>query len=87
MEAARPLAERFLASVRSLSIPWQDHRIRITVSLGLAELQAGEDGASWLGRADRALYEAKASGRDRLVCAPADANPAVPEPATTAPGL
>jgi diguanylate cyclase (GGDEF)-like protein len=42
----------------------------VTASLGVAELLAGDDRDHWLGRADRALYEAKRAGRDRVVCAP-----------------
>ena len=40
--------------------------IRITVSVGLAQIRSGESPAQWLERADRALYQAKDSGRDRL---------------------
>jgi diguanylate cyclase (GGDEF)-like protein len=39
----------------------------VTVSLGLAEWDRNEDADSLLGRADRALYEAKRSGRDRVI--------------------
>ena len=43
----------------------------ITVSIGVAELAHALDGdvTSWVGRADRALYEAKALGRDRIALA------------------
>jgi diguanylate cyclase (GGDEF)-like protein len=40
-----------------------------TLSAGVAGLQAGEDGQGVLKRADEALYEAKASGRNRSVIA------------------
>jgi PleD family two-component response regulator len=42
----------------------------MTASIGLAELKRGEDADGWLERADRALYQAKSNGRDRLVIAP-----------------
>lgn len=42
---------------------------RVTASFGVALLQAGEKPDDWLARADEALYEAKASGRDRIVYA------------------
>jgi len=38
-----------------------------TVSAGIAHRQAGESMGQHLRRADVALYEAKASGRDRMV--------------------
>jgi diguanylate cyclase len=43
--------------------------IRVTVSVGLTEHIAGESVTQTLERADRALYEAKAQGRNRTVAA------------------
>lgn len=36
----------------------------VTISLGVAELQTGEDYQSWVNRADEALYRAKRAGRN-----------------------
>lgn len=44
----------------------------VTSSFGVAELAAGEDGGSLLLRVDRALYQAKEGGRNRVVGAAAD---------------
>lgn len=41
----------------------------VTISVGVASLQPGEDGASLLARADQALYQAKREGRDRVCSA------------------
>ena len=41
----------------------------VTSSFGVASLRQGERVYSWLGRADQALYRAKAAGRDRIVFA------------------
>ena len=43
----------------------------VTVSIGAAVLEPGEDTQAWLARADAAMYEAKRLGRDRAVLAPA----------------
>ena len=45
--------------------------LRLTCSLGVAELKDGDsDGGALLSRADAALYGAKAGGRDRAYPAP-----------------
>jgi len=41
----------------------------LTVSIGVAGLAEGDTAASLLGRADKALYQAKGQGRDRVVFA------------------
>jgi diguanylate cyclase (GGDEF)-like protein len=63
------LAERLLTAVRHLELPGRGDAVRITVSVGVAEALTGEPADSWLARADRALYEAKAEGRDRVAVA------------------
>jgi two-component system cell cycle response regulator len=40
--------------------------LAVTISLGVAALEPGEDALTALARADAALYEAKASGRNRV---------------------
>lgn len=45
----------------------EQNRLIITFSAGVAELAAGEDIESALKRADTAMYEAKRSGRNRVV--------------------
>jgi len=42
---------------------------KITASLGVAELQNDESGASLLSRADKALYKAKLEGKNRAIAA------------------
>jgi diguanylate cyclase (GGDEF)-like protein len=42
----------------------------VTVSIGVAELRAGETLDSWTRRADEALYEAKRAGRNRVAITP-----------------
>lgn len=60
------LAERLRRAVGSLPVPWKASSIPITVSIGVAMLKAGEDLTESLERADKALYDAKSAGRNRV---------------------
>lgn len=55
------LAERLRAAARTVSA------VPVTISVGVAGLPAGGDGAAMVADADAALYRAKATGRDRVV--------------------
>jgi diguanylate cyclase len=68
-EQARMLVERLLASVRALRVEYGSDELGVTLSAGSAALTLGETPASWLKRADAALYAAKSQGRDRHVAA------------------
>ena len=69
LEGARLVAERLRRTMAADTVTRADGTvIRYTVSIGLALMQAGIAGLEeLLERADRALYAAKAAGRDRLV--------------------
>ncbi|MCA0240650.1 MAG: GGDEF domain-containing protein [Proteobacteria bacterium] len=63
---ARRSAERLLAAVRALRHP-EGGGLQVTISIGLAVVKGGgEPLASLTRRLDRALYAAKARGRDRI---------------------
>jgi diguanylate cyclase len=66
---ARGGLERLRERVAANVVDVDGEAIRITVSAGLTEHIAGETVAQALERADRALYEAKAQGRDQLMVA------------------
>jgi len=59
------LAERLLAAVRRIRLDSGLGDIVVTVSIGVAVPRAGDTVETWIQRADRALYGAKAGGRDR----------------------
>ncbi|MCG5511455.1 GGDEF domain-containing protein [Ectothiorhodospira lacustris] len=65
-QEALKLAERLRGEVARLRVP---PLRRITISLGLAEAGPGEDLNQLIVRADRALYKAKAEGRNQTVLA------------------
>jgi diguanylate cyclase (GGDEF)-like protein len=60
---ARKIAESLRLVVADTPI---DPAGQVTISLGVAQLREDDDLTSWLGRADRALYEAKQSGRNTV---------------------
>ena len=66
LATAQAIAERLLQATRSLRLPDIDPELRVTVSIGLAEAQAGDTRDTLFARADDALYRAKALGRDRV---------------------
>jgi len=67
------LAGRLLERCRELRVPWEGQDIQVSLSVGVAAFAGSESVKEWVGRADKALYEAKESGRDRVVqAAPAD---------------
>lgn len=71
LHQAREVAERLRRSVRETPIPHVDGSLlpKVTVSVGVAELPDADEHLApegFVERADRALYRAKAAGRDRV---------------------
>ena len=67
LDEATVAADRLRQAVAGLSIPGGGKTVSCTISIGLAEWSPAESLDSLLGRADKALYEAKERGRDRVV--------------------
>jgi diguanylate cyclase (GGDEF)-like protein len=63
---AQQLAEKIRAQAELNHYPFAGVNLRATISLGLTELQPDDSLDNLIGRADRALYRAKESGRNRL---------------------
>lgn len=74
LPTALDVVERGMATIRYQEILHgdSDEPIRITASMGIAHLRRGETAAAWIDRADRALYQAKDAGRDRIAVDPVD---------------
>ena len=67
-EDARSVLERMAERVHGMQVAGLQGR-RISFSAGLATRRAGEPFADAIHRADKALYQAKEAGRDRIVLA------------------
>lgn len=69
LEAARKLAEKLRASIELSPTTWESQRIQTTVSIGLASTTAAQahDFDHLYHVADKALYQAKEKGRNRVV--------------------
>lgn len=65
--ACEKVAERILNGVRTNTLLYKNHKIKITLSMGSATFSEGDDFESFIERADKALYKAKANGKDQLV--------------------
>ncbi len=87
LEAAGRAAEHVRAGVASLAIA-NDERRTVTVSVGVASTaqRAWSEVGGLVAAADRALYHAKQSGRDRVTLACASAQPEPPQPGSGQPG-
>jgi two-component system cell cycle response regulator len=69
LDKAVALCERFRERVKSHDFTYEDMTIHITTSVGVAARPAGGDlgGKALLDLADKAMYQAKSQGRDRVV--------------------
>ena len=69
LKEGQQLADRLLRAVRAIPTDREGVRYPLTLSVGCAALIPGEEPEIWIARADKALYQAKRDGRDRLVVA------------------
>ncbi len=64
IEDGRVVAERVRKAIESMSVQFEGSTLKVSASVGLAELAAGEDSAKLIRRADDAVYVAKEAGRN-----------------------
>jgi diguanylate cyclase len=67
------IVERFLTYVRAITIPYADDSASMSCSVGYTEVVAEDTVLALVKRADKALYQAKAGGRDRGIFLAANA--------------
>lgn len=66
LKGAEFVLDRLRQVVAKSPFMYEDMKIQVTVSAGLAQLKEDENGHSLILRADKALFEAKEAGRDRI---------------------
>jgi diguanylate cyclase (GGDEF)-like protein len=69
LQSAAAVAERIRLRIADRQPP-RSHEPDVTVSIGVAELQSGDHARDVIDRADRAMYEAKRAGKNRVVATP-----------------
>ncbi|WP_341648158.1 diguanylate cyclase [Thauera humireducens] len=65
-QQAWAMAERLLASVRSIDIPLGGERLGVSASVGVAEWRGHDDLEALIREADAWMYASKRAGRDRV---------------------
>lgn len=68
LEQGRLVAERMRWSVEHVTLEYDDKPLQITMTFGLGVYSPGMSLTECLKLADDALYEGKASGRNRVIC-------------------
>jgi len=66
-DAAARVADKLRSRIAAHDVAELEGKSRVTISLGVTVLDDAEGAAALLSRADQALYEAKNTGRDRVV--------------------
>jgi len=64
---AELVAERIRFSLQTFDASFINPKLKLTTSIGATIRRQGEDLAPFMDRADRALYQAKGSGRNRVI--------------------
>jgi diguanylate cyclase (GGDEF)-like protein len=66
-EQAMGIGERFRKDMEESRLSCNGESFNVTVSIGVACYIAGESQESWIERADRAMYQAKQAGRNKIL--------------------
>jgi len=66
LKRARRIASDLLDAMRALSIPWEQQRLQVGASIGIAAIGGGMSVDAAVAAADAQCYRAKAMGRDNV---------------------
>ncbi len=66
-DRAAIVAERIRSDFKSVDFSPDGHEVRKTLSAGVAEFNGNDDVSSFIKHADRAMYSAKQTGKDKVV--------------------
>ncbi len=64
VEETKEVAERIRSLIESARFPFNGLILRLTMSVGFAQIRPGEDATAFVQRADAALYSSKEAGRN-----------------------
>ena len=67
MEGAAVVAERFRKQIEKMTVRYADFTIKITITLGVAKYDDRLGADRSIQMADKALYQGKESGRNRVI--------------------
>lgn len=67
MQGALDVAERVRLGIGKLSVIENDIKLKVSVSIGVTMVLAGDDFSRIFKRADKALYKAKNAGKNRII--------------------
>jgi diguanylate cyclase len=65
VDSARILAERIRKAIESMNVAFEGKNLKVSASIGVAEMLQGEDDTKVIRRADDGVYSAKAAGRNQ----------------------
>jgi diguanylate cyclase (GGDEF)-like protein len=76
VDGALAKAEQIRGAIAALTVPWQRHKLTFRVSMGVVELRHADwELGQLIAAADKAMYQAKSEGRDRICVAAQPAHP------------
>ena len=82
VDSARIAAEQVRKAIEAMDVEFEGKHLSVTASIGVAEIQAGEDDTKLIRRSDDGVYAAKEAGRNQTywnngsVCLPLNATSA-----------